>query len=98
MNAPSAADPNPHMLPSQSSNVTPTNSNVQPVRVPEDPDASELLRIQEERDDIQLKPRPIQARHYTTLQDHADDLHNTVPTEGRGSLRSRQSARRDGFV
>jgi hypothetical protein len=86
------------MLPNRSSDVTPTNSIVQPVRVGEGPDASELSRTQEERDNIQPKPRPIQARHYTTLQDHADDLHNTGPTDGRGSLRSRQSARRDGFV
>jgi hypothetical protein len=86
------------MLPNRSSDVTPTGPIAQPLRVPVEPGGGKLSRTQEDRDDVQWNPRPIQARHYTTLQDHADDLHNTGPTEGRESLRSRQSARRDGFM
>jgi hypothetical protein len=86
------------MPPGSYSDITPTDSNVQSFGAIQGPGVNRLPDIQEDRDAIQPLPRPVQARHYTTLQDHADDVQSTRPTEDGNGLVSGHSGRREGFV
>lgn len=86
------------MPPGSCSDITQTDSDVQPSSALQGPSASRLPDIQEDRDVVQPLPRPIQARHYTTLQDHADDMQSTRPAEDGNGLMSGHSGRREGFV